>query len=639
MNTALEFISSYTFDILGYTLLHSLWQALLITIIVVVTLRIIPSKFSEIRYAIASLGLLAMIILSAGTFIYLSASSSADLALDPVDVQVVSDIYMPATIIVSEYIYVAQLFIASKMPLFMMIWMVGMSILFLRIVIGLAGVQRLREGSLPLDNKWSVYVQKLSEKLQIERLVTLAESAAIEAPVVIGYFKPFILIPVGMCTSLSTAQLETIFIHELMHIRRRDYLVNVIQSFVEAIYFFNPFIWAISKIVKNEREHCCDDAVVQLHGNVREYAIALARLEEVRLSKISLSLPLTGSRNQLMNRIKRLMEKSVKNHYSGGRIIPALLLVIGLVCASWISAQTGRTELNSGEMYEAMVVQDTTKKDKKNKQTTKTKTKHNAKSPTTEANQEIEIDETVEVEENVDVEHQIETEDEDNFSQVPPPIPDFDFDIPPIPDIAGMMPPLTEFDFSMRDFDWNGSDWEKFNHEFEEKFKSRFGEFYETNGTDIQKMMEEIQKDLALNFGDNWEAKVEEFAKGQEAWAKRHAENWEQQAEKMSEQGDHFKRLGEDLERLGLEVHEEFEKNHRNFEEIHKAFEERGRTFEKVLKEELIKDGYLEQGQKLESIQFHNGVLKINGETIKPGDQKKYDEILSKYSLGVKKPE
>jgi hypothetical protein len=254
-------------------------------------------------------------------------------------------------------------------------------------------------------------------------------------------------------------------------------------------------------------------------------------------------------------------------------------------------------------------------------------------------NQQIEIDEKVEVEENVDVENQIETDDEDNFSHTPPPIPHFDFDIPPIPDIAGMMPPLPEFELLMKGFDWNGSDWGKFNHEFEEKFKSRFGEFYEKNGVDIQKMMEEIQQGLEIKFGDDWEAKVEEFAKGQEEWAKRHQENWEQQAEKMAEQGDHFKRLGEDLERMGADVHEEFEKNHRDLEEVHKAFEERSRTFEKVLKEELIKDGYLEQGQKLESIHIHNGTLKINGETIKPDDQKKYDKILSKYSLGVKKPE
>ena len=119
--------------------------------------------------------------------------------------------------------------------------------------------------------------------------------------------------------------------------------------------------------MKREREHCCDDAVVQLHGSANEYAQALATLEELRLSKVGLALSLAENKNQLLNRIKRLMEKSVKNYSSRERIIPALLLVIGLICASWISTHTSKTELSSINPDRLIVASDTIKKNKKPK--------------------------------------------------------------------------------------------------------------------------------------------------------------------------------------------------------------------------------------------------------------------------------
>src|SRR5204862_7511696 len=113
------------------------------------------------------------------------------------------------------------------------------------------------EGLIP-DNDWSNIVQQLARQLHIDRVIPLAQSAHINAPLVIGYIKPVIMIPVGMFSGLSPEQIETIFIHELAHIKRHDYFINVLQSIIEALFFFNPFIWIVSNIIRREREYCCD---------------------------------------------------------------------------------------------------------------------------------------------------------------------------------------------------------------------------------------------------------------------------------------------------------------------------------------------------------------------------------------------
>ncbi len=627
MKAIVDFFSSYWFEIVGYTLIHSVWQGLLILVIIAVLLRSLPSKSSILRYTIATAGLFSILCASLVTIFILKAEEPGSKILTANDYQLINigitvDDSLPLLASVEG-------FVENCMPLFLMLWIVGALFFVMRIFVGLAYVNRLREESIPVGNKWNSYIQEISSRLKIERVITLAESAAIDAPVVIGWAKPFILIPIGMFAGLSTAQLETIFIHELMHIRRKDYLVNLIQSFVEAVYFFNPFVWIISNIVKRERELCCDDGVVELHGNTAAYASALAALEEARVSGTALSLSLTGNKNELLKRIKRLMEKSAHHHYSDGKVIPAVLLIVGIMCASWISTSTGPSSEDTAFTPTQTVVQDTTKKDKKKaKARKKVESNHASKD-----NEDVEVDNKVEVDENIEVEKSVENEFEENHSYAAP-LPDFD--LPPIPDVAAMIPPMADLEILMKDFeapnfDWNNKDWERFSQEFEEKFRSKFGDFYGKNEKDIEKMLDEIQQNLNSGLGNDFEIKMQDFAMKHERWARDHADKLAQQAEKMALQGDHFAKLGEDMQRMGEKFHEEFEKNHKEFEKQHKAFEEKAKSFDKAFRDDLSKDGYLEEGEKFKEIEISNGVLKVNGKAIKPEHQKKYDELREKY--------
>ena len=617
MNAILDFFNAPWLQALGYTLLHSLWEASLVGATVIIVLRFLPEKFSNVRYAVASVGLLAILSTSIGTFIYLYSNTgdytftiNSIIQMDsPVNASASSDL---ADIIV----YFAQVkhFIQSSLPLFLIVWVAGTFLFSLRLLTGLLYVERLKSDSAVLRNEWVQHIQLLAQGLNIKRLITLAESSAIQAPVVVGYFKPFILIPIGMCTSLSTAQLETIFLHEIMHIRRKDYLINLVQVAVESVYFFNPFVWIISGIMKREREHCCDDAVVQLHGNATEYAHALATLEELRLAKTAMALSLADNKNELLNRIKRLMEKSVKNYSGRERIVPALLLVIGLICASWISTQTGRKETSD---QTNVVAADTNKKEKKNRDK---KAEASAQENAVEAE---------------DRNPKTEAEEDDALSYYHvPPIPDFKLAIPPIPELDAMPPlPAHELTLMLKDMEAldfpseNANDWEAFSKEFEESFKTKFESFYKRHGEDIQKMMEDAQTKINGQVGKEWEVRIQEFASQQEAWAKNLGEDWEHQTALFAEQQENFRSSSENM----AAQHEEFEKSVRDFERNMKAFEEDMRIFEKQIRSELIKDGYLDKDEKLETMRWENDSLEINGKKIKSSDQEKYNDLHKKY--------
>jgi beta-lactamase regulating signal transducer with metallopeptidase domain len=644
MNTWIEFFDSSWLHALGYTLLNSLWQALIIAAFAVISLRFIPTTLSNTRYAIASIGLILMVVLSIGTFFYLYTGPTEITNTSTSTQQHSVDPFKESTrTTLNHYFNSAGYFIQSSVPFFVMAWAFGSFIFSMRILIGLLYVEKLKRNATFLENEWNRHIQLLRQRLNIKQVVQLAESSAVQVPIVIGYLKPLILIPVGMCTSLSTAQLETIFLHELTHIRRNDYVVNLIQVIVESIYFFNPFVWIISGLMKSEREHCCDDAVIKLHGSATEYVHALATLEEVRLSRTGLSLSLAENKNQLFNRIKRIMEKSVRNYSSRERILPALLLVMGLICASWISNQTYETEMKPEITNSNTVVSDTTKKDKKNRKNKKVAARAKEKAETKEEKQsKKEISESpADKDYDLDLEVELDTDDALKFNPGAFPIPDVDLDIPL--DLAVMAPLMLDLNLNLEDFSGpgfsgsDGKDWEKFAEEFEENFKSKFGDFYDQHGEEIERMIEEAQEKVNSNFDENWEIKMQEFARKQEEWAKNYAEKWEQHAGKISARHEEqIKKSQEDMQR-SVERHQKaFEKNQQQFEKKMKDFEENNKRFEEELISELTKDGYLSENEKLENMHWHNGKIEINGKPIKPSDEKKYNELHQKYFTEIR---
>src|SRR5262249_8005167 len=149
-----------------------------------------------------------------------------------------------------------------------------------------------------------------------------------EVPAVVGHFKPMVLLPASLITQLTPEQLEAVILHELMHIRRHDYLVNILQICCETLFFFNPAIWWLSRSIRIEREHCCDEAVTQRSGDKVQYARALVRLAELRLGP-GTTLALAANGSSLKKRITRLLGAE-RPHFSfpgwGGAACMVLLI-------------------------------------------------------------------------------------------------------------------------------------------------------------------------------------------------------------------------------------------------------------------------------------------------------------------------
>ena len=627
MNTISHVFQSAWTEPFGWALVHSLWQSLICIACVIVALRLIPSKYSDARYYVAGAGLALVPILSIVTFVHVSSlfaaasSSGGESLYQNISFLENPTAGMPAQVLLAELVH----FIQSNLPSIVLVWGLGAMLFSLRFMGGWWYVNRLRENCIQIDDSWAERFYHLAAKLRVKHLVVLAESTRIQAPIVIGYLKPMVLIPVGMWSGLSIDQLESVIAHELMHIKRGDYLVNVIQSFLEGLYFFNPSVWILSGIVRREREHCCDDEVVRLIGNPLVYAQALATLEEIRLSKSGLSVALADDKRELLNRIKRIMEKSVHRYSNRERVIPAVLLAILLVCASWITMQPATP--NEGDVIQegkaTIVLSDTTKKNRNAKQRRGKAVDHMLPVfPDDEINEEVDV--TVELD------------------GPPMPIqpvfamPDIDVvpDIDAAPDIDIVLAPMANFSFHLDSIPRpNGSigvfpDWAEFSASFEDTFKENFGEFYRLHEQELKNMMAKMEFKFDHQFSEEW---VENMRRD----ADRQQENVMRQAEKLAMNREFSLQNEESLKKLEAEMREWEGAHAAEMEKLKKeaeAMEGSLKAFEKQLNAQLIKDGYLKEGEEATSINIHDGTVEINGKSIKPVDREKYKALVDQLS-------
>jgi hypothetical protein len=476
----------------------------------------------------------------------------------------------------------------------------------------------LRRDSLAMAEEWNARIQALAAQLSIQRSITLAQSARIHAPIVLGYIKPLIIIPTGMLSGLTTDQLEAIFLHELVHIKRHDYLVNLFQMFMEAFLFFNPFVWILSTIIRNEREHCCDDAVVSRTGNVKLYAAALVQLEEARLSQTGIALSLAENKNLLLKRIKRLMEKSVKNYSGRDRIIPVALLVVGLMCASWLTmSRSEKATIRHIGDDEKQIQSDTVIKNKN-----KSGSYSRMVITTTDENGNMH-DEVVESRES----------DEDILAPIAPldametpAIPAFP-DFPAFPTMMHLdlrfdsIPPVP----AAPAFEWSDHQWEKATQEFEESFKEKFSEFYKTHEADFDKMMEELKTKVEDKHLDEIRVELDEINLSHKMAAIEKEMVVREEAVQAMEKAIAVQE--ESMRRWEKDHEEQMQRLERKMEEQ----QENMQKFVAELAKELVQDGYLKKDEKIKEINWSkDGSIRINGKEIKDSDNK-YQKLYKKY--------
>lgn len=360
MNSLLPETSNLVYA-LGWALIHSLWQALLVYVLLRVVLRYLPASYASARYysAVSAIGITIGWFIITLAYEYNTVPGFSAVGSSPVS-------FTPATVAVSgnsnsaSFVSGILSWYNAHTQLVVTLYICGIALLLFRLVYNLLTLKNLKNtGIIPPDGQWLCILDKCLDTLQISRQVQLLFSSKVTVPMVMGSIKPVILVPVAIANQMTIQEAEAILLHELAHVRRNDYLINIIQMFIETVLFYNPFVWLISSVIRKEREHCCDDIVVMKTNDRLPYAKALAALETYRLYPAPPALAATGSKNLLLTRIKRIMEMKNNNIKYGQLTVVLLVIVLLLTSVALIIPQVNAQS----------------KKDKKEQPATGTKTK------------------------------------------------------------------------------------------------------------------------------------------------------------------------------------------------------------------------------------------------------------------------
>jgi beta-lactamase regulating signal transducer with metallopeptidase domain len=302
MTSLTNWLSPSTMHSLGWTLLHFLWQGTAVAALAAVLMT--PCRRASARYALAVGALVLMLAAPVATFFFLTpsgaslpAKSSSARETQPANANPVVARTSAGFSRLSPSL--------DTLPWLVEAWLLGVAFFSLRSAGGFLLLEReRRRQSATASARVLAMCQTLQRRLGLERTIRYCECTWLQAPAVIGWFRPIVLLPVTALTGLSEDQLQSIIVHELAHIQRLDPFVNVFQISVESLLFYHPAVWWLNKRIRAEREHCCDDVAVSLCGNPVEYARALTLMEEWRSAP---ALAMAANRGPLSERIFRLL--------------------------------------------------------------------------------------------------------------------------------------------------------------------------------------------------------------------------------------------------------------------------------------------------------------------------------------------
>lgn len=322
MTNLAAWLSPSVMRLMAWALLHFLWQGMVLAAVFAALMSI--ARGAATRYALAVSILILMVAAPIATF-FIQRNSG------PIGHLAIEISSTPAPVVPKPVQYTSTQLVSSggiSADIFVWlvrIWIAGVIFFSLRTAGGMLIVERLqrRKSALVTARVLQICLD-LQRRLGIKRAVRFCQCNGLDVPAVIGWFRPVVLLPLTVLAGLSQAQLEAVVAHELAHIKRWDYFVNLFQIAAETVLFYHPAVWWVSRRIRQERENCCDDAAVRLCGNVVDYARALTYMEGGRTAP---PLVLAASGSPLATRVLRLLD----TRRSGENIL-ASGLTIGIVC-------------------------------------------------------------------------------------------------------------------------------------------------------------------------------------------------------------------------------------------------------------------------------------------------------------------
>ena len=350
---------------LGWALLHFLWQGALIALLLGLANLCLRRARANLRYAAACTAILLMLVSGVGTFLWLdSGARPAPDAPREMFATLLSPPYAALPAFITGHsvdraipgravIVQLQEWVDAHLAWLVSVWFAGVALLSLRTAGGWMYAQRLkRQSTSPAGSMWQERLVSLARRLEIRRRLILCESRLAKVPTVIGWLRPVILLPASALTNLTPEMMEALLAHELAHIRRHDYLLNLLQTAVETLLFYHPAVWWVGKTMRLERENCCDDVAVSACGNALTYARALTELEQLRCSEPQLALAANGG--SLIDRIRRLVGVRQPAGATPSTWVAGVIVVLS-VGAMWAAGQIslahGKSPLFAGFQF------------------------------------------------------------------------------------------------------------------------------------------------------------------------------------------------------------------------------------------------------------------------------------------------
>lgn len=343
---------------LGWTILHSLWQGMLIAIFAAVVLLFMRHQPAQWRYRVTGLAMLLLLLTSVATFYWytqqdartLAENASAMAPADATDAPPTTTDITAATApdstattatqsnVLGTFIQRAGAYFEPHLSLIALMWCFGFGAYLLRLLGNIGQVYYLKkQRNFPADEYWADIKNQLLQKAGLRTAVELVESTLVRTPLVVGHIKPYIMFPIGLINRLDPFEVEAIIAHEIAHIVRRDYLFNILQSLVETLFYYHPAVWWMSGEMRREREIAADDMAIALTGNAVNYAKALVVVQELAYFPMSTALAFAGNRkSQLFTRIQNILKTNHSKYFAMEKFISAgvfLLLMVGLALA------------------------------------------------------------------------------------------------------------------------------------------------------------------------------------------------------------------------------------------------------------------------------------------------------------------
>jgi len=324
-------------QVLGITIIHSLWQGLLVWFALRLLFTCAPSLSTIKRHNVAMVGMLTISLwfiytfvsqLQAHVWINLAAANAPAL-LPALKLPLVN---IPYTAQHNYYYYAIE----GYLPYISAIYFIGLTFNLLKMGLNWQKISHIKRTMMPSDTMQD-YVDTLCSQMNIKKYVSVNISRFVDGPCMIGFFSPIILLPISLTTYLSADEIKAILLHELSHIKRNDYLLNLLQQFMSILLFFNPFAQLINRIINQERENRCDDLVVQTTAQPLVYAHALLKLEQKRQVNLQMALAATGKKYHLLNRIERIMKTQKPIGNIRHLLVAVAILTAGISSIAWLN--------------------------------------------------------------------------------------------------------------------------------------------------------------------------------------------------------------------------------------------------------------------------------------------------------------